>query len=138
MNRENAATITNTGGHPTWPKPSGIFAGGNHRSHCATRTGRCSRRSAGSAGAYSGRIAATRSRNHDIDPDQPTRSAITVAGICGYTDNNARILGSAALIADSTGARSYRGGPSLASAAATVLRATPSCLAIARCDNFSL
>ena len=77
-------------------------------------------------------------RNHDIDPDQPTRSAITVAGICGYTDNNARILGSAALIADSTGARSYRGGPSLASAAATVLRATPSCLAIARCDNFSL
>jgi|GEM_PF-5416574 len=32
--------------------------------------------------------------------DHPTRSAITVAGICGYTDNTARILGSTALIAD--------------------------------------
>jgi hypothetical protein len=83
-------------------------------------------------------MTATRSRNHDIDPDQPIRSAITVAGSCGYTDNNARILGSAALIADSTGGRSYFGGPSLANAAATVFRATPSCLAIARCDNFSL
>ncbi|MDP9984676.1 hypothetical protein J2W14_004103 [Pseudarthrobacter oxydans] len=41
-------------------------------------------RSAGSAGAYSGRrIRATFSRNHAGEPDQPTRSAITVAGILG-------------------------------------------------------
>lgn len=35
MSRENDAMTTNTGGEPTWPAPSGIFAGGNHKSHCA-------------------------------------------------------------------------------------------------------
>jgi hypothetical protein len=61
-----------------------------------------------------------------------------VASICGYADNNARIRGSTTLIADSTGARSYRGGRSLANGAATAFRASPSCLAICRCDNPSL
>ena len=34
MNRENAGTITSTGGEPTYPDPSGVAAGENHRSHC--------------------------------------------------------------------------------------------------------
>ncbi len=83
MNRENAATITSTGSIASWPNPTGILDAGNHRSHWITRPGRCSSRSTGSAGRYSGRIARTRSRNHEIEPVQPTRSAITVAGICG-------------------------------------------------------
>ncbi len=82
--------------------------------------------------------ARTRSRNQEIEPVQPTRWAITVAGICGYVDNNARIRGSTALIAEATGSPWYFGGPSLATAAATVSRAMPSCRAIARCDKPSL
>ena len=35
ISRENDATTTSTGGLPTCPDPSGILAGGNHRSHCA-------------------------------------------------------------------------------------------------------
>jgi len=105
MNREHAATITNTGNAACWPNPTGTLAGGNHRSHCTARPGGWASRSTGSAGRYSGRMARTRSRNHEIEPDQPTRSAITVAGICRYAANNARICGSTALIAEATGAR---------------------------------
>ena len=49
-----------------------------------------------------------------------------------------RIRGSASLIADGAQARSYFGGPSLASALATVSRAILSCRAISRCDSPSL
>jgi hypothetical protein len=42
----------------------------------------------GSAAAYSGRIRRMFSRSQLIDPLQPIRSAITVAGIVGYCDNN--------------------------------------------------
>ena len=72
-----------------------------------------------------------------IDPVQPTRSAITVAGICGYSASNARIRGSNALNADdATGARSYFGGPSRGQRLGhRVSRDSPSCRAIARCDN---
>jgi len=92
--RENDDTITNTGGQPTTPPGNGIDAGGNHKSHCAWSPGEYMIRSAGSAGAYSGRINATRLRNHEAEPDQPTRSAITVAGIDGVCDNRARICNS--------------------------------------------
>ena len=34
-NREYDATITSTGGDPACPGATGIFAGGNQRSHCA-------------------------------------------------------------------------------------------------------
>ena len=83
-------------------------------------------------------MARTRSRNHEIDPVQPTRSAITVAGICGYAINSALTCGSTALIAEGAGARWYFGGPSLANASATVSRAMRSWRAIARCDRPSL
>jgi len=138
MNRENAATITSTGGAPDWSPPSGIDAGGNHRSHCTTWPGSCWRRSAGSAGAYSGRIARTRSRSQLIDPPHPMRSAITVAGIVGCCASSALILGSTALIADSTDGRRYFGVPSLVRALVTVSRAIPSLVAMARFDSFSL
>lgn len=29
-------------------------------------------------------------KNHEIDPVHPTRSAITVAGSCGYAESNAQ------------------------------------------------
>lgn len=78
--------------------------------------------------------------HHGPDPvDQfagsgQTRSAITVAGSCGYAVNRAGIRGSTSLIADGTAARSYFGGPSLA----TVSLAMPSCRAMARYDKPSL
>lgn len=68
---------------------------------------------------------------------QPTRSAITVAGIEGVASNNRRISGSKLSIADPTAARSYLGGPDEANADATVFREIPNCLAIARPDNRS-
>ena len=94
MNRENAATITSTGSIASWPNPTGILGARKPQVALDHPPRGCSRRSTGSAGRYSGRIARTRSRNQEIDPVQPTRSAITVAGICGYADNNARIRGS--------------------------------------------
>jgi hypothetical protein len=68
---------------------------------------------------------------------QPTRSAITVAGIDGVASNNRRIPGSNASTADPAGARSYFGGLAEANADATVFREIPNCLAIARPDNRS-
>src|ERR1700677_1401500 len=92
MNRENAATITSTGCIASWPNPTATLGARNHRSHWITRPGGCSSRSTGSPGRYSGRIARTRSQNPELGPAHPPRSAIPVAGICGYPDNNARIL----------------------------------------------
>ena len=61
---------------------------------------------------------------------QPTRSAITVAGIVGTAVNCARIASSKPSTADPAGLRTYFGGPSLATAARTVLREIPNVLAI--------
>jgi hypothetical protein len=60
------------------------------------------------------------------------RCAITVAGICGYSFNSARIRGSTASAADPFVTRRYLGGPSAANARRTVLRPSPSRRAIAR------
>ena len=83
MNRECAAVITSTGSSLAVPSSSGIFRGGNHKSHCAASPGAQVSRSAGSIGRCSGRSRFTFSLNHRIDPAQPTRSASTVAGISG-------------------------------------------------------
>ncbi len=55
----------------------------------------------------------------------PIRSAITVAGIVGYSRNNARICGSNASTTEPFAGREYFGAVSEANAARTVLRATP-------------
>ena len=90
MNRECAAVITSTGSSAVLPSSSGIRAGGNHRSHCAASPGSQVSRSAGSGRRCSGRSRRTLSRNHVIDPSQPTRSASTVAGISGCSSSSAR------------------------------------------------
>ena len=90
MKRECAAVITMTGNSVLLPSSSGIFFGGNHRSHCAASPGSQINRSAGSTGRCSGRSRRTLSRNHVIDPVQPTRSAITVAGMSGVFVSNCR------------------------------------------------
>lgn len=83
-------------------------------------------RSAGSGRRYCGRSRATFSRNHDGDPSQPTRSAITAAGICGNSASNSRTRGSNAVNDVVTGFRSYLGGPADATARATVDLPIPS------------
>jgi hypothetical protein len=104
-------------------------------SHWAWSPGRQLSRSAGSLGAYSGRSNATRLRNHDAEPVQPTRSASTVAGIDGNRASRPRTRGSTASKADPAGAREYRGGDSIRNARATVARANPSRAATARVDK---
>ena len=125
MKRECAHVITSTGNNTLEPSSSGIFLGGNHRSHCAASPGSHVNRSAGSTGQCSGRSRRTWSRNHVIDPVQPTRSAITVAGMSGVTFNSCRTSGSNGVNAVGTAARSYFGGRSEATARATVDRPTP-------------
>jgi hypothetical protein len=120
MNRECAAVITSTGNNVLEPSSSGIFLGGNHRSHCATSPAAQVNRSAGSGLRYSRRSRRMLSRNHVIDPVQPTRSAITVAGISGFSSKIARTRGSNGVNDVGTSARSYFGGRSEASARATV------------------
>jgi hypothetical protein len=66
---------------------------------------------------------------------QPTRSAITVAGIVGTAFNNSRIRGSNPSTRDPAGARSYLGGPSLANAAFTVFREQPTTRAISEIET---
>ena len=39
ITREYPAVITSTGGESTCPAPSGIDAGGNHKSHCIRSPG---------------------------------------------------------------------------------------------------
>jgi len=94
-------------------------------------------RSAGSAGPNNGRSCATRPRSTDAECSQPTRSAITVAGISGNSLSNDRIRGSNASTFDPAGARTYRGGTSEANAARTVFRANPKRRAIVLIPNFS-
>jgi hypothetical protein len=59
-----------------------------------------------------------------MERSQPTRSAITVAGIRGYTRTNSRTRGATASTTDPRPGRSYRGGPWLAEAARAVFLAT--------------
>ena len=120
MNRECAAVITSTGNSVLEPSSSGIFLGGNHRSHCAASPGSHVSRSAGSTGRCSGRSRRTLSRNHVIDPVQPTRSAITVAGMSGSSASSCRTSGSNGVNDVGTAGRSYFGGRSDANARSTV------------------
>jgi len=122
MNRECAAVITMTGNNVLEPSSSGIFLGGNHRSHCAASPGSQVNRSEGSTGVCSGRNLRTLSRNHVIEPVQPTRSAITVAGISGVSLSSWRTSGSNGVNDVGTAGRSYFGGRSEATARATVDR----------------
>jgi hypothetical protein len=92
-------------------------------------------RDAGSGGRYTGRSSATRCLNTVIPRVQPTRSAITVAGIVGTNSSCSRITSSNASTADPAGLRSYFGGASEATAAGTVFRETPNVLAIVLIGN---
>jgi len=69
----------------------------------------------------------------DADPAQPTRSAITDAGIEGNSDNRTRSSNPSNTAP--AGGLEYDGGPRDANAHATVFRARPNRSAIARCDN---
>jgi hypothetical protein len=71
----------------------------------------------------------------DADPAQPTRSAITDAGIEGNSDNRTRTRSSNPSNTAPAGGLEYDGGPCDANAHATVFRARPNRSAIARCDN---
>src|SRR4051812_42432104 len=122
MNRECAGTITNTGNKAVVPFSSGIRFGGNHKSHCAASPADHDNLSAGSGRRCSGRRRRTLSRNQVIDPDHPTRSAITVAGISGCSTNNARTRASNGPNDVTAGDRSYFGGDVDATAFTTVVR----------------
>ncbi|MBG6240104.1 hypothetical protein IWX78_003099 [Mycetocola sp. CAN_C7] len=122
---ENVNVITNTGSINDCPCPTGIFGSGNHRSHCVAAPGSCTIRSAGSTPAYSGRIWRMRSFKVVIECSQPMRSAMTVAGIRGKSRSSLRTSPSTASTNDPFDEREYPGGSSDASAARTVLRATP-------------
>ena len=129
MKRECAQVITSTGSSVVEPSSSGILRGGNHRSHCAASPGSQINRSAGSTGRCSGRSRRTLSRNHVIDPVQPTRSAITVAGMSGVAISSCRTNGSNGSNDVGTAGRSYFGGRSEANARSTVDLPTPRSLA---------
>lgn len=98
MNRECEDTITNTGRIRGLPAPAGIRTSGNHRSHCAWSPGfvtdPISRIRRGVLRPDPGHVLP----NHAGDPDQPTRSANTVAGIRGVSASSVRIAGSTALV----------------------------------------
>ena len=79
-----------------------------------------------------GRSRRTLSRNHVIEPVQPTRSAITVDGISGCSDKITRTLASNGVNAVGTARRSYFGGRSDATARSTVARPIPNCRATCR------
>jgi hypothetical protein len=65
-----------------------------------------------------------------IEPDQPTRSASTVAGISGYSVNNTRTRASNGENDVADGDRSYFGGTDDATALPTVVREIPNRSAI--------
>ena len=130
MNRECAAVITNTGSSLAVPSSSGIFRGGNHKSHWAASPAAHDSRSAGSIRRCSGRSSFTFSLNHRIEPVQPTRSASTVAGMSGVSSNSARTRGSNTTNDVGPEDRSYLGGPAEFTALITVVREIPSRSAI--------
>jgi hypothetical protein len=70
--------------------------------------------------------------DHGIEPCQPTRSAITVAGTSGYSVKIARTRASNGVNAVGTDLRSYFGGRSEATARSPVARPIPNCLATCR------
>src|SRR4030095_14027559 len=88
-----------------------------------------------SGGKWIGRNSATRVLNVRIEYGHSTRSAITVAGIRGNAVNSSRLRRSYASANDPHGARSYLGGPWLASAAFTVFREQPTSRAISEIDT---
>ena len=112
------------------PSSSGIFRGGNHKSHCAASPGAQVSRSAGSTGRCSGRNRFTFSLNHRIEPAHPTRSATTVAGMSGVCSSSARTRGSNTANDVGPGDRSYLGGASEFTALITVVREIPNRSAI--------
>lgn len=85
--------------------------------------------------AYSGRMRRTLSRNQVLDPSQPMRSTITVAGIVGWAASRARTRSSAGVKALATEGREYFGGWSAATVRATVSTARPSFFAMALCES---
>ncbi|MDA8209050.1 MAG: hypothetical protein M0Z92_08650 [Actinomycetota bacterium] len=91
---EQEATITGTGGGAVSVFGTGTLTGGNQRSHCIWSPGEWRSRSPGSSGAYSGRILCMFCLNQLEEPCQPTRSAITVVGIVGYSSSRDRTLSS--------------------------------------------
>ena len=94
-------------------------------------------RLAGSTGRYTGRNSATRALSTRIERSQPTRSAITVAGMLGYAFSSSRIRGSTPSTIDPTPVRRYAGGPSAANAAFTVFLEIPINRAITLIGNRS-
>ena len=101
-----------------------------HSARLWVETAAHSRRPAGSTGACSGRNLATLSRNHRIDPSQPTRSANTVAGIDDVSVNSLRTSASNGVNDVGRGDRSYRGGPTEFTALITVVHEIPNLAAI--------
>lgn len=81
------------------------------------------------------RIRATLSRNHDDAPVQPTRSAITVAGMSGVSATRPRTLASTAANDVGTDRRPYVGRPSDFAASITVVREMPNRRSIAACGT---
>jgi hypothetical protein len=75
------------------------------------------------------------SRNQVIEPAQQTRSAITVAGMSGYSARIARTSGSNGVNEVAAGLRSYFGGRSDASARTTVDLPMPRFRATCRCGT---
>ena len=100
MNPEYAATMVSTGGaaqHP--PPPARSWAGTTDHTARSPQAGTRS----GRPGPTARTTAATQrpcARSTDADRVHPIRSAITVAGIVGVFDSNARICGSNASTAD--------------------------------------
>jgi hypothetical protein len=117
--------MTSNGSNTDVPFSSGIFFGGNQRSHCAASPAAQNSLSAGSTERCSGRNRLMLSRNQVTDPDHSTRSAITVAGIDGCSASNALTLASNGVNDVDCDGRSYFGGRSDLTADATVSRAMP-------------
>lgn len=113
------------------------FRGGNQRSHRTRSPGFHTSRSARSILRCSGRNRRALSRNREIHPSRPTRSAIAVVGITGYSRSSARTLASNDVneVEDRLtvvlrwlvrGQRPVDGGPADPSSRATCRRGTPS------------
>jgi hypothetical protein len=88
----------------------------------------------GSCGAYNGRNSRTRSLSTVIPRSQPTRSAITVAGMSGVSFSSSRIFCSTASTTEPVAARTYFGGTVDRTALRTVFLAMSSFFAIALID----